>query len=71
MKETYSNTDGESKAQKGQGISPRKTPVVNTGTKTPTRVFLTPEPSHLVPRSAAFLDFVFWLSHDMGLKASS
>lgn len=58
MKETYSNTDGETKAQEGQGIPPRKTPVINTGTKTSTHGFLAPEPSHLVPCLAAFLDFV-------------
>lgn len=58
MKETYSNTDGETKAQEGQGIPPRKTPVINTGTKTSTHGFLAPEPSHPVPCLAAFLDFV-------------
>jgi len=47
-------TDGETEAQEGRGIPPRKTPVINTGTKTSGHVFLTPEPSHLVPCLAGF-----------------
>lgn len=50
---------GETEAQQGQGIYPRKAPVISIGTKICSHVFLIIKPSLLVPCLAVFPESVF------------